>query len=368
VVNDVDPGRLRRLASFRPDGCRVLSLYLDLDPTSFATSTARRSEITSALDAAARIVEESGLDHAALVAARADVQRARETLADGGLDAKGAQAVALFACGPEDLFELLKLPRPTATHVVIDRVPWIEPLLDVAGEPRVAVALVDRRKLRLFHGTADALEEVEVEHRRRERVGTEDEALAHLHQAADALLDLLKTRGYDGLILGVRPELRGTLKEVLHPYVRDRVCGDIDVDASSATVDTVRRDAAQVCHEVHERKVEDALGRLREGLGRGTRAAAGLDAVLEALNERRVETLLYERRRALPGVMCPRDGWLGAAADACPLDGAGVERRENVLENAAEAALLQDAAVLSLDPYEHPDLGPHGGVAAVLRF
>jgi hypothetical protein len=73
VVNDVDAARLRRLAAFKPDGCRVLSLYLDLDPMSFGTSRARNTEITSALDAAARIVEESELDHAALVAARADV-------------------------------------------------------------------------------------------------------------------------------------------------------------------------------------------------------------------------------------------------------------------------------------------------------
>src|SRR3954462_1011567 len=98
MVNDVDVARLRRLAALRPEGYRVLSIYFDLDPTNFATAEARKSEITSALDVAGRMIEQGGRDPDALVAARADVERARAELANG-FDAKGAQAVALFACG-----------------------------------------------------------------------------------------------------------------------------------------------------------------------------------------------------------------------------------------------------------------------------
>ena len=59
-----------------------------------------------------------------------------------------------------------------------------------------------------------------------------------------------------------------------------------------------------------------------------------------ALDERRVEILLYERGRA----------------------------QEKTIEEAAEAAVLQDADVLAVDAAEHPDLGPHEGIGAVLRF
>jgi peptide subunit release factor 1 (eRF1) len=381
MVNDVDPVRLRRLAAFKPKGCRVLSIYLDLDPSQFATSEARKSEVTSALDAAGRMVEEAGLDHDALVAARADVERARATLVEDGIDAKGAQALALFACGPGELFEILKLPRPVATQVTIDDSPWIEPLVQVAGEPRIAVALVDRHNLRLLHGSAAELEELDPDsvelreprdaghvHERRHRTANDDEVNAHLHRSAYVLLALLKTRGYDALILAPRHELRGALLDTLHPYVRDRVVGEIEVDVSSATVDAIRREAAELCAKVHERKVTESLERLRERLGRGTRAAAGLADVLAALNERRVETLLYERNRPQSGVVCPQDGWLGTGTDECPIDGTPVDKRDNILENAAETAVLQDADVLAIDPYEHPELGPHGGVGAILRF
>src|SRR5947209_14005081 len=199
LVNDVDAARLRRLAGLRPKGAGVLSLYLDLEPTEFATPPARESELTSALDAAARLAEESALQHDALVAVREDIERVREALSGDGLDAKGARALAVFACGPADLFELLKLPQPVATHVTIDDSPWIEPLVRIGGAARVAVAVIDRHNLRLFHGSAQSLEEVRPDTRQpaRHRTATDEEANTHFIHAGEALLRLLKRRGYD---------------------------------------------------------------------------------------------------------------------------------------------------------------------------
>ena len=382
LVNDVDAARLRRLASLKPDGARVLSLYLDLDPQNFATAEARKSEITSALDAAARMVDETELAHDARVAARADVERARSELIGNGLDAKGAHAIALFACGPADLFEVLKLPRPTATQVTLDDSPWIEPLVGMVREPRLAVALIDKHRFRLFHGDEASLTELDPDAQelrypddaahpsRRHRKATEQEATYHYIEAGYALLALLKLRGYDALLLGERDEERGAIREHLHPYVAERVAGEIDCDISSATPDDVRGAAASVLAERREEQLRDALARLKEGLGRGERAAAGIGPVLEALNERRVEIVLHERARPQPGMVCPQDGFLTAAtADAtCPVDGTALEQRDDILEEATEAAVLQDAVVLSLDGHDHPDLGPHGGIAAVLRF
>ena len=64
------------------------------------------------------------------MALREDVTRAREQL-DANLDdnwAEGAHALALFVCGPGDLFEVLRLPRPVDSRVTIADRPAIEPL------------------------------------------------------------------------------------------------------------------------------------------------------------------------------------------------------------------------------------------------
>src|SRR3954463_16064666 len=107
MVNDVDPVRLRRLAEVRGAGAQVLSIYIDRDPQSFASPRALQSEAHSAVDEASRRIEEADLDHDALVAARADVERVRELLLevdpderetiDPDLDLKGARGLAILA-------------------------------------------------------------------------------------------------------------------------------------------------------------------------------------------------------------------------------------------------------------------------------
>jgi hypothetical protein len=88
--------------------------------------------------------------------------------------------------------------------------------------------------------------------------------------------------------------------------------------------------------------------------------------VLAALNERRVETLLYDDTLRAAGVVCPTCGFLAVDEASCPVDGTPAERRDDIVENAAETALLQSAEVRAL--HDRPDLGPHGGIAATLRF
>ena len=72
-------------------------------------------------DAARRIRENDGLSHDAQKALEEDVRRADSFLRD--FSPKGAHGLALFACGPEDLFEAIRLPRPIDTRVVIDDTP-----------------------------------------------------------------------------------------------------------------------------------------------------------------------------------------------------------------------------------------------------
>ena len=162
-TSDLTPDRLRHLAEVRPPHGRVLSLYVDLDPSRFATAEARATEINSLLDQADRWTRAEGgeLPHDDRVALRNDVRRAREFL-EGDLDAAGAHGLALFCSSPADLFEALRLPRAVAHRFVIADAPSLEPLTELdTRAARWAVLLVDRRHARILRGTAEALEEVE---------------------------------------------------------------------------------------------------------------------------------------------------------------------------------------------------------------
>ena len=63
-------GRLRRLADVHPDKGRVLSVFMNLDPSELPTPAARSSAVTSILTEAARRVAdvvEKAIEHSAEV-------------------------------------------------------------------------------------------------------------------------------------------------------------------------------------------------------------------------------------------------------------------------------------------------------------
>jgi peptide chain release factor subunit 1 len=376
-INELDTATLRRLSGLRPEEGKVLSIYLNLDPHEFATPAARGTAITSLLDEAERKTREDGLDHDQKVALRADVERVREFFA-GDFTAKQAGALALFACGPAGLFEALRLPRPVASEVMVDDSPWVEPLARFAGPERLCVVLVNRRVARILQGSGDRLDEVATvedevhgQHDQggwsqpRYQRGIEKEVQDHLTHASRRLFALWRRRPFDRLLAGATAELWPAFERQLHPYVRERVLERFDVDVENSTPDQVRAAVAPILDEADRRRREAALERLAQGLGGANRAAAGVDDVLEALNQRRVELLLFEEGAALPGVVCPRDGWMAGDADTCPLDGTPLERRDSIVETAVEAAILQSAQPVPLEPGA---LSEHHGIAAILRF
>ena len=378
-LNDLDPGTLRRLAGLRPGEARVLSLFLRLDPSELPTPPARASAITSLCDEAERRARDaSGLSHDAHVALLEDVERARSFLQRSDF-ARGAHALALYCCTPAGLFEAIRLPRPIDSAVVIDETPWVEPLADLVALPDVCVVLVNRRTTRLLCGSGERLVEVTAfqddVHGQHDQGGwsqaryqrsIQEEVEDHLRHAADALARHLRRHPVAHLLIGTPGELSGTFESKLHPDVLARVAGRIDVDVEHSSPDDVRRAASDALESQLRRREREALDRLAAGVGTNGRAAAGLEDVLSALYERRVETLLYQEGLRRAGRVCPGCGWMTGSVERCPVDGTPTESRDNVLETAVEAALAQSADVIVVR--HHPDLGTFEGIGAVLRF
>jgi peptide chain release factor subunit 1 len=378
-LNEVTQDRLRRLAQTRPEHGKVLSLFLNLDPSEYATHTARGSEIRSLLDRAGRLVrDEPGLDHSQRAALREDLDRVERFL-DDGLDARGAHGIALYASGPAGLFEALKLPQPVDHEPVLAATPYLGPLAAIGAGERWCVLLVNRRSARLFCGSRDHLDELELieddVHGQHDQGGwsqaryqrsVEKDVESHLKHVASVAFERLKDDLPTGLIVGAPHELVGDVEAMLHPYLRERLAGRIDLDVQVASPDEVQSAAAGRIAEAARAQEDDALARLNEALAKGGRGAAGLSDVLQALVERRVETLLVDDGLTAPGVRCPADGWLGVDAERCPADGTPTEALHDVVEPAIESAIDQDATVRVL--HDRPELGPHGRIAAILRF
>jgi peptide chain release factor subunit 1 len=378
AANTITRDQLRRLADVRPERGRVLSVFLNLDPTQFATPAARSSAITSIMTEAAHRAEQAeGLEHAEREALKSDVERVREALQAGDIAQNGTRAVAVYACSPADLLEVVRLRRPVQSTVVLDRAPYLEPLVADAEAERWCVLLANRRNARFFVGDGDGLDEtdrveddVHSQHdqggwsQSRYQRGVEKEKDDHLVHVAEVAFDAYKRRGFDRLLIGAPDELVNELKAKLHPYLRERIVGRLHLDVENSGIDDVRAAAGKAIEDWTRRCEREALDRLAEGVGRGGRGAAGLAAVLEALNEQRVEVLLVGDGVRSAGGRDPETGML-YAGDHGPED-QELERCENIVEPAIEKAIEQSAKVIKVR--HHDDLGPLGGIGAVLRY
>lgn len=374
-------GQARRLVEHKP-GHPLISLYLDLDPERFATAPARASQIRSLIDQAARELEAGdGFSHDDRITLRADLERLKDYLSSRQPPFQGARALAVFCSGQDDLFEVVQLPRPTEGRVVIGRMPYVEPLVVALQQRRWIVALVSRSSGRVLAGPADGLVEEErldeFIHGQHDQGGwsqanyersVEKDADDHLRRLADTVNQRWRAERFQRAAIGGPAEIVPRFEAMLAAEVRAQlVRGRVEVDLSSATDEQVRRAVAKLVLEDEKRLEREALDRLAAGVGSGGRGAGGPRDTLEALNERRVQTLLLEPAFDRRGFHCPTCGLLMLESDGrCPADGSPTEEIEHLREAAIEAALAQDAEVMVVRHY--PDLGPLQGIGAVLRF
>jgi peptide subunit release factor 1 (eRF1) len=340
--------RLRELATLRPEGHKVLSLYLNLDPSEFPTPRARVVEFDSLIDTVERELRRDSLERSQREELKQDIARVRSWF-ENEFDASGTRGVAIFASSAIGLFDVHHLARPVRSEATIDDSPFIEPLTTLPGEDGYCVLLVNRQVARILCGGSDEMREVvsivDDVHgwhdqggwsQARYQRGIEKETKDHLKHAADELFRILKQGLVQRLIIGAPDEMRGEITSTLHSYLRDRIAGWIEIDVR-ASPDQVRREAAEIIDEDESRRERHWLDRLQSDLGRGERGVAGLKDTLAALEERRVEALLVE------------DGF-----------------RADELESALEQALEQSAEVVVVR--HHPDLEALGSIAAVLRY
>jgi peptide chain release factor subunit 1 len=374
-VSAPDRDQLRSLAELRLDRPVVLSLYLNLDPSQFATPPARKTSVRSLLDEAERrLREDNGLSHDDKLALQASLERATAFL-EKGLPSDGAHGLAVFASEPNDLFEALKLPRSVPNRVAIGRSPLLGPLAKLARRERWCVTLVNRRDARILRGSPDGLREVVRIHddvhgqhdqggwsQARYQRGIEKEKDDHLKDTGDALMRHFKRQPFERLIVGGPREVVTDFEHKLHHYLRDRLAGQIEVDVERSNADQVLDAARPLIEKLEQTREHEAIDKL------GERGACGLDDVLPPLNERRVELLILDEQfGGVTGVKCLECGWLGVEGDRCPADGSELAALDDLTEAMIELAVQQAADVLTVH-HERGALEAYGGAAALLRF
>src|SRR5205823_6417194 len=140
-------------------------------------------------------------------------------------------------------------------------------------------------------------------------------------------------------------ERKADLMHSLHPYLKDRLIGEIHV-----RIDAPASDVLEHATAVRERAETEYLGRLlqqvQEYAGAEGRGTIGLPETLKALNEQKVHILLVQEGFTHAGATCEHCGLLFAEQrQTCPGCNEPATAVDDVVELAVQRALELGSAV-----------------------
>lgn len=368
------------------DPVGVISIYVDGEAA--AKSRVPAIEVRNKLAELLRNLEESGPE-ADAEAVRAALQRcgpAIERLVDGRTPGRGR---ALFIALDVPRFTSFSSHLPFATRVVLDASPFIHPLLESleAGRP-AGVVLVGGNGADLLDwrlGDSRRVAHVEPEPRpavqrtgpvvgnpgrgqqvtptREQQASRErDGQLRWLHGLAAEVFRCYEERGWQRLVVFGDERLTAPLIDGLPRWMRHVTY--VDRRHVPSTDHSVLH--AVLRHHLAEEQEHRQLAlvqRVRDAaLGAG-RAVLGLSEVASALNEARVEHLVYDPAIRHSGSL-GANGWLYAGGEAT----GSVVVEQRLTERLVERSLATGATITPVSAQAAEKLLDADGVGALLRW
>src|SRR5262245_32353737 len=353
----------------------VVSCYLDTS----GRDRPRHSELRRAAEQVVRSVRAGAdrldLDREERCAVEADLDDFLRSVA-GLVDRGTTRELITFSSRSLGLAEELRLPLPLGDRGAIGRRPLLLPLESaLAEDAAVGLVLTDRERTRFALQQLGELEELEelVDEvppqtsgggRAQSRLARHADDAAHHHAKRSAEAAYRAFREVDGLELvlaGPETAVRD-LAGCLRSELAERVVAELRLPVGASQLE-ISQALAEVAADRAAARNADLVRRVTEQAGSPS-VAAGLGAVLDALRERRLATVLAAARMTSPGANCPGCGQLALALE-CPSCGTATEALDDVVEPTLEEAMRQGATVVVV-----PDsaLETVGGVGAVLRY
>jgi peptide chain release factor subunit 1 len=366
---------IRELAAFRGEEAPVTTCYLDVDGRRLVRRTDYERELEAHLRSARVKAGESE-------SVAKDLRRIEDHV-KAGIDRSTTRGLAIFSSSAHGLWRVVPLPVPVRTRIIINNVPAVGQLEAlVQGRERFGVLLADRQRASMFvfefgklTDHSELFEELPRDYDERghsdqgydrDRQHIDELAVQHLRHAAQVAFEVHQRAGLDHLTVAGPEPLTRYLRAQLHPYLQERLRGEVNLPVN-ASLDDIRKVVDDVESQVRKARHDELVLRLRDAVGAGQRGVAGLEPVLRALHDRRVEHLLVSAGYAESGWRCQACGALATVGRTCPVCGApGMEHRDDVVEEALDSALAEGAKVDVCDG--NADLDVAGRIGALLRY
>ena len=383
-------GALAELLALGTSRGWVVSCYQKLEPGDRAGDK-YRIKLKNRLRRAAQRLEILGFSHADREAVTGLLDRVEAFFADSsGLP--GSHGVAVFAA--RGLFRAVPLPYVLKSRVVVDRTPVVGELVAlVEAGTRLLAVVADRRSARFFDVGLEGVTELDGlvapdatrparfhgergaarphgaraaspgvgEYRFHNRI--REEKHRHLALVADTAAAHLRSRPFDGLVIGGAGVDADALLPHLAPQLRERVIGVLHLAPRKVSGAEIRDRALELLSGAAEQAAAEAVRELASLRGTGL-ATDALEPTLRALSRGQVRTLVVDADAAVPGYRWSASGRLAETADGARGEGDPLALAD-LLDEAIEDALRQRARVAVV---RGADAGRLDRLGAILRF
>lgn len=362
---------IQSLAQVRSTTSPIVSCYLDVD----GSHHVRPADYERSLENLFKPTRNAADPDPAVLS---DLDRIEARIA-AGFDRSRVRGVAVFACQALDLFVVHELAVPVRNQLTVNHTAAVSQLEVVLQQTeKIAVLAADKQHARVFvfrlgelvertertddigrdYDTVGEHDRGGVDHHRAEMTHQ------HLRNAADLLWSVFQGEGFDHLALIAPGPIASELEADLHPYLRDRLHGRLDLSPQASEVEI--RDAVLVAErEIAARRDAALVADLRDAAASNGRGATGIDRVLAALAERRVDRLVVSDGYELEGWMCESCGRLATIGRTCTCGEEMIEITD-LVEEAVEEALAQSCRVDVCTG--NADLDVLGRIGAFLRY
>ncbi|WP_420631457.1 hypothetical protein [Candidatus Leptofilum sp.] len=361
--------KFQTLLSFEPSEQKVLTLYLNTDSGEEPTEAIK-------LKAKNLLGEANCME--------ADVQ-AVETYLNHSFDWK-SPGLAVFSSRDGDFFETFPTAVSFRNRLRITPKPYLKPLGHLLEHyAHYGVILVDRIGARFFTYHLGELQESdgymgEEIHKLKQgrgssaigrRGGTgggsreEENARRNLRDAANVAAEFFSNKPIRRLFLGGTAENTAQFRDLLPKQMQSCLIASFVIDMNAGEHE-VRAETLKLLNTANAEREKKLVKTLLGTSASGGAAVLGLDDTLQAISNRRVQTLLLSDGFQLPGYVDYNSGFVVANLAKSPLSEPELTAVDDVIDTAFTLTLNQGAHVEVIR--DNPDLENAGNIGALLRF
>lgn len=291
-----------------------------------------------------------------------------------------AGSLCIFSCWMLDYFEAIPLTAEVADLVWVDSSPYIRPLAELQDEyENVAVVVADNKNAKIFMVSSNISEEEasltgnvknhvrkggwsqQRYERRRDK-----ELLHYARDIVAALANLDKEESFRRILLVGGKEILRIVHENLPASLEKKIAGEKATDLGKGD-GHLHSEIMELFREEERRSEENLWNRIRTEYLRGGLGVAGLEDVLSAAKQGRVEKMLVRRDYRPIGRRCRDCENLDMEHVAkCSACNSNSLYDVDVIEEIVEILKLSGSETDFVDPI--PTLSEAGDVAALLRY